>query len=90
MRRPARLPLDAGSTGQDDERRDRAARDGAVRGAASILVIVTSAPPRNSAMQDRHHGRRTTWAFLAMTQNPAAFLHLQHACMDVPLAPRRT
>ena len=33
-------------------------------------------------MQDRHQGRRTTRASFAMTQNPAAFLHLQHACMD--------
>jgi hypothetical protein len=53
-----------------------------VRGAASILVIVTSSVSRNSVMQDRHQGRRTTRALLAMTQNPAAFLHLQHTCMD--------
>src|SRR5215467_12293517 len=32
-------------------------------------------------MQDKHHGRRTTWASLAITQKPAAPLHLQHACM---------
>jgi hypothetical protein len=37
-------------------------------------------------MQDRHQGRRTTRVRLAMTQNPAALLHLQHACML--LAPR--
>jgi hypothetical protein len=52
------------------------------RGTASILVIVTSSVSRNALMQDRHQGRRTTRASLTMTQNPAAFLHLQHACMD--------
>jgi hypothetical protein len=35
-------------------------------------------------MQDRHQGRRATRASLAITQNPATFLHLQHACMVHP------
>ncbi len=35
-------------------------------------------------MHDRHHGRRTIWASLAMTQNPAAWSHLQHDFICIP------
>jgi len=50
-----------------------------------ICITVTASLSRKQSMQNRHHGRRTTWAPLAMTQNPAAFPHLQHDFM-VPFA----
>jgi hypothetical protein len=53
-------------------------------GGVSILVIVTSSGSRKTVAQDRHQGRRTTLAFFAMTQNPAAPWHRQHTCMDSP------
>jgi hypothetical protein len=72
------------AVGHEPGRTGRAAHAKARRvcGTASILVIVTSYVSRNALMQDRHQGRRTTRACLSMIQNPAAFLHLQHACID--------